>query len=183
MWTDECVRRYVDQVLAYFHAYAVIGDDFEFFDIVVGLACHHGVDTAGIVSDHAAERAAVMGCGIGSEGEVVLFGGVAKVIEHHAGLHASDAASGIDLENTCHVLGEIQHDSDIAALPGERCAATAAEQGRTEFAASRNCGEDVVGIVRKNYADRNLTVVGAVGRVERAATVVKANVATDLKAQ
>ena len=36
---------------------------------------------------------------IGREGEVMLFGGVAEMIEHHAGLHAGDAALGIDLED------------------------------------------------------------------------------------
>jgi hypothetical protein len=114
---------------------------------------------------------------------VVLFGGVAKVIEHDAGLYASDAAPGIDLKNAGHVLGEIQHDGDVAALPGERGSGPTAEQGRTEFATNRNCGEDVVGIARKNYADRDLAVVGAVGGVEGAAAVVKANVAANAQAQ
>ena len=58
----------------------------------------------------------------------MFFGGVAEVVENDAGLHAGDAAGGIDLENPRHVLGEVEDDGDVAALAGERGAAAAAEQ-------------------------------------------------------
>ena len=75
-----------------------------------------------------------------------------------------------------HVLREIEDDGDVAALSGERGAAAAAEHGRAELAAECNCGEDVFGIARENYADGDLAVVGAVGRVESAGAVVESNV-------
>src|ERR1019366_7633294 len=37
--------------LAYFHAQAVVGEDLQFFDVVVGLARHDGVHTAGVIAD------------------------------------------------------------------------------------------------------------------------------------
>ena len=57
------------------------------------------VHAAGVVADHAAERAAVVGGGIGSEGQVMLLGGIAQVVEDHAGLHPGQLADGIDFEN------------------------------------------------------------------------------------
>ncbi len=126
-WTDECVRPYIitNEILADFQTRAIVGDYFQFFDVVVRLACHHRVDAAGVVANHAADGAAVVAGGIGREGEVMFFGGVAEVVEDNSGLNAGDAAFGIDFENARHVLGEIQHDGDVAALAGQGCASTA----------------------------------------------------------
>ena len=45
-----------------------------------------------------------VGSGIGAEGQIVLFGGTAQIIENHAGLHARDMALGIELEYLRHVF-------------------------------------------------------------------------------
>jgi hypothetical protein len=76
------------------------------------------MDAAGIVADHATEGAAIMRGGVGSESEMVLFGGGAESVEDDSGLYAGDAAGGIDFENARHVLGEIENDGDVAALAG-----------------------------------------------------------------
>jgi hypothetical protein len=75
---------------------AVVGEDFESFDIVIGFSGHHGMNAAGVVTDHAAEGAAVMRGGVGAEGEMVFFGGVAESVEDDSGLHAGEATSGIN---------------------------------------------------------------------------------------
>ena len=87
-----------------FHAHAVVGEDFEFFDVVVGLSGHDGMHAAGVVADHAAESAAIVRGGIGRESEMVFFGGSAEVVEHDSGLNAGNAAGRIDFENPRHVL-------------------------------------------------------------------------------
>src|SRR5580693_7905781 len=153
----------VYEVFADAQASAVVGEDFESFDVVVGFAGHYGVNAAGVVADHATEGAAVVRGRVGCEGEMVFFGGVAEGVEHDSGLHTGDAARGIDLENLIHVAGKIEDDGDVAALSGERGAAAAAEQRRIEFTAERDCGDYVVNVAGKNYADRNLAVVGTVG--------------------
>src|SRR5579862_2816540 len=130
---DECVRPYT-------HAEAVIGQDFESFDVVVGLTTHDRVDAAGIVADHAADGAAVVAGGIGSEGEMEFFGGIAEMVEHDSGLHASDPALGINLENVPHIFREIESDRNVAALAGERSASAAAEQWRAKVAADGDGG-------------------------------------------
>src|SRR5271166_4170338 len=98
------------------------------------------MDAAGVVADHAAEGTAIVRGGIGGEGEMVFFGGGAKSVEHDSGLHAGDAAGGIDFENPRHVFGEIEDDGDVAALAGQRRAAAATEKRRAEFAAEGDRG-------------------------------------------
>ena len=113
----------------------------------------------------------------------MLFGGGAQMIEDDSGLHAGDAARGIDLENPRHVFGEIEDDGNVAALAGKRRAAAAAEQRRAELAAERNGGEYIVGVARENDTDGHLAVVGTVGRVECASAAVKADFAANLPAE
>src|SRR3984957_6152773 len=109
----------VDKVLADFQPDAVVGEDIEFLDVVVGFSRHHRMHAAGVIADHAAQSAAVVTGGVGPEGEVMLLGGGAKIVENHAGLHASDAAGRVDLNNPRHIFREIEDDCYIAALAGQ----------------------------------------------------------------
>jgi hypothetical protein len=111
---------------------------------------------------------------------VVLFRGGAEIIEHYSGLHAGNAAGGIDFKNPCHVFGEIENDGDVATLAGERCTPTAAEQRRAKLAAQRDCGANVIGIAWEHHADRNLPVVGTIRSVESAASTIEAYLTTKL---
>jgi hypothetical protein len=106
----------------------------------------------------------------------MLFGGGTKSVEHDSGLHAGDAAGGIDFQNLVHVPGEIENDGDIAALAGERRAAAAAEERRAEFAGERDGCFYVIGIAGKYYSDRNLAIVRTVGRVDSASAAVEADI-------
>ena len=56
----------------------------------------------------------------------------AQRVEDDAGLHAGDALLDIDLENAVHVLREVEHDGDVAALAGEARAGAAREDRRVE---------------------------------------------------
>ena len=110
---------------------------------------------------------------------MMFFGGVAEVIEDNAGLDARDAAFGIDLQNLSHVPGEIEHDRDIATLAGQRSSSATAKERSAEFTANGDGREDVIRIARKNYADGNLAVVGAVSGVESAAAIIEADFTTN----
>ena len=125
---------------AHIHTNAVVGKDFECFDVLVGLAGHYRMHAAGVIADHAAKSAAAVRGWIRAEGEVMFFGGVAEMVEHDTGLHAGDAADRINFENPRHVLGEIEHDRDVAALSGERCASAAAKKRGAELAAEGDGG-------------------------------------------
>jgi hypothetical protein len=109
----------------------------------------------------------------------MLLGGGAEVVEDYSRLHAGDAALGIDLENIRHVLREIEDDGYVAALAGEGSSATAGEERSVMVAAEGDGREHVLFVAWNDYADRDLAVVGAVGRVEGAG----AGVETDFSAE
>src|ERR1700683_4443870 len=179
-----CVCPYiVYEVFADAQASAVVGQDFESFDVVVRFAGHYRVNATGVIADHAAEGAAVVRSGIGSEGKVMFFSGVAKGVEHDSGLHTGDAAGRVDFEDLIHIAGKIEDDRDVAALSCERGSAAAAEERSGEFAAERDRGDYVFDVAGKNYLDRNLAVVGTVGRVEGAAGGVEADIALKVGAK
>ena len=85
----------------------------------------------------------------------------AQRVEHDAGLHAREPALRIELEDPVHVLREIEHDRDVAALAGEARAGAARQHRRAELAADRDGRRDVVGVAGHDEADRNLAVVRA----------------------
>ena len=55
---------------------------------------------------------------------------VAKRVEHDARLHPRESIAGIELEDPVHVLREVEHDRDVAALAGEARAGAAREHRR-----------------------------------------------------
>ena len=114
---------------------------------------------------------------------MVLLSGVAQMVENYTGLHPSDAARWIDLQNLRHILGEIQHDSNIAALPGKRSSAAAAEDGRAEFPRQRNSRDHIISVAGQHDSDRHLTIIRPVSGVERAAARIKAHFAAKMPAQ
>jgi hypothetical protein len=89
----------------------------------------------------------------------MLFRGVAQVIEDNSRLHASDATHRVDLKNFRHVTGKVEDDRDVAALPGERCAASSAQQRGTEPTANGDCGHNIIGVAGHDYADGNLPII------------------------
>ena len=56
---------------------------------------------------------------IGPECQVVALCSCSKRIQDHAGLDAGNTLLDIHLENAIHVLREVEHDRDVAALTGQ----------------------------------------------------------------
>src|SRR5256886_12438210 len=113
----------------------------------------------------------------------MLLSGVAQIVKDYAGLHPSDAARWIDLQNLRHVLGEIQHDGNIAALPGKRSSTAAAEDGRAEFPRQRDSRDHIISVAGQHDSDRHLTIIRPVSGVERAAARVEAHFAATMPAE
>ena len=106
-------------VVADRHAQAVVGQDLQLVDVLLGLAGHLRVHAAGVVADHPAERAVGVRGRIGAERQAVRRRGGAQVVEHDARLDPRPAFLGVDLQHAVEVLRAVQHDRDVAALPGE----------------------------------------------------------------
>ena len=83
--------------------------------------------------------------GIGPEGQAVLLGRVAEVVEH-ACPAATRASSplGVDLEDVVQILGEVHDDRDVAALPARLVPPPRREDGAPMRAAGRDRRDDVV---------------------------------------
>ncbi len=99
------------------------------------------------------------------------------------GSHAGQPPLRVELDDLVDVLGEVDDDGDVAALPGERRAAAAPKERRAVLAADAHGLDHVLDVARDDDADRHLAVVGGVGRVERAAAVVEADLAADVRSQ
>src|ERR1700719_319596 len=132
---------------------------------------------AGIVPDHSADGAAIMRRRVWRKSLLVDLGAVAQRVEHHTRLNTSVSLRGIELENLIHVLVEIQDDSDVAGLPGQASARATREDGRAELFACGDCGNYVGGVARDNEADWDLTIVGRIRRIKRAAAGIEAHFA------
>ena len=104
---------------AYGEAGAVVKEEVEGEDVVDGFAAHERVDAAGVVADHAADGAAGVRGGVGSEGEVEALGGIADAVEDYAGLDADGPVPDVDGVHFVHVFGEVEDDSEVGS-PGRR---------------------------------------------------------------
>jgi hypothetical protein len=141
------------------------------------------VHAARVVADHASERAAVVGSGIGCEGEVVLLGFGAEAVQNDSRFYAGDAPRRIDVDDASHVLRKVEDDGGVATLSGKRRASAASKQRSAVVAAKGNGGEDIFFVAGNYNADRNLSVVGAVGCIKRAAARVEANLSAKVAAE
>ena len=139
---------------------------------------------ARVVADHAAERAAAVRGRIGSERELMRLGGVAQRIEHDARLDARESRWTGSISRIRFMY--FVKSSTTATLQHWPARLVPAPRGRTGApycAARRHRRDHIVGVARDDEADRNLAVVGAVGRVERAAAAIEPHLAANLALQ
>ncbi len=138
---------------------------------------------ARVVADHAAERAPAVRRRIGAEREVMGLGGVAQRVQDDAGLDPRETPGRIDLQDPVHVLAEIEDDRHVAALARETGAGSPGEHRRSIVPADADGGDDVLGVTWDDEPNRNLTVVRAIGRVQRSAPAVEADLAANFARQ
>src|ERR1700687_423077 len=162
------------------HALAAVGEHFQRLDVVVRLAGHDRVHAAGVVADHAPERAAVVGSGIGRKGKMVLLSFGTERVENNSRLDPSNATRRIDFEDARHVFRKVEDDGRVTTLPGKGRTAAACQQRSAVVTAEGNGGEHVFFVAGNYDTDRDLAVIGAVGRVKGTATRIKANLSAKM---
>ena len=155
----------------------VVEQHAQLFDVIDGLPRQQGMRAAGVVADHAAQRAAAMRRRVGAERQLVALRSIAQRIEHHARLDARKRLVRVDLQDSIHVLGEVQNHGNVAALAGQARASPARQHRRAEFAARRNRRLHVVRVARNHQTNGNLAIVRAVGGVQRPAAAIEAHFA------
>ena len=62
------------------HPRAIIHQDLELLAVVIGFACHHGMNAARIVTDHSSERAMIVRRRIWTEGEMIALRRIAEIV-------------------------------------------------------------------------------------------------------
>ena len=164
-------------------AQAVIGEHLQRFDVVDGFPRHQRMDAAGVVADHSADCAVGVGGRIGAECEVVLLGLAAKIVEDDAWFDRGVFLFRIELEDAMHILREIEYDSDVAALTGQRCSTASGQDRCAELSGQGDSGNHVVRITRQHDADGYLPIVRGVSRVHGAGAVIEPNLSPNLAAE
>jgi hypothetical protein len=161
------------------HADAVVRENLEAMHVGGGGPAPLRGGSAGVVADHPAYRAVVVGGRLGAEDQPAMGTGLlVELVEDDTGLHDREAAVSVDRLHRGEVLGEVHHHGDVAALAGEAGAATAGEDRRAELTADRDGRDEVIDRPRDDDADRDLPVVGGVGGVQGPGAAIEADPAT-----
>jgi hypothetical protein len=161
--------------LSHAHPQAIIDQHLELLDVVDRLAAHGRVRATGVVTDHAAQRTVRMRGRVGGEREVVLLRGLVHSIANYAELDRRCPPGGVKRHDTVEIFGEINDDSNVAALPSETGATAAPHNGHTALPAGLHGRYDVVERTRNDHAHRHLPVHGQVGGIERATILVESD--------
>ena len=111
--------------------------------------------------------------GIRAPGQRVRLCRVAQRVTDCSRPHAGILLGRIKLENVMHVLGPVDHDSNVATLPGKTGAASTRKHRRTKLAGRRHGLHNILSGLRDYYADRNLPIVGSIGGIQRLAAGVE----------
>ena len=124
-------------------------------------------------------RAAIVRRRIWAKGEMVRLRLAAKGIEHDARLNTRESSRGIELENLVHVLREIEHNGDVAALSRRgSCRHRGAELAH-RVSARRYRSDHILRVSGNDEPDRNLAVIRAVGCIERTAAAIETHFTPD----
>jgi len=100
--------------------------------------------------------------GIGAEGEVVFLGFISQCVQDDARLDPGESPLRIDLKDLVHVLGEVQHHRDIAALSGKTRAGPAGQDRGAVFLARSHSRDHILVIAWNDQTDGNLPVIRTV---------------------
>lgn len=110
---------------------------------------------------------------------MACLGGGPEIVEHCSRLHSRHMRVPIDVEHSIHVLAEIEHDGRIARRPGQIRGAAAGDDRCVISAADGDGGLHIFGVARDDNANRNLPVVGRVGRVKRPVAIREPHLAAN----
>ena len=162
---------------------AVVEEHVEALDIVRGAAAHQRMHATGVVADHPAERAAIVGGRVGAERQAVATGVPLEDVEDHARLHPGDARPRVELDDPVQVLRGVDDHARARRLAGQARTAAAHGDRRAVPATRLDGGDDVAGVPGEDDAERDLAEVGGVCRPRRPTAGVEANLPADCAPQ
>src|SRR5690606_7966697 len=107
------------------HAGAVVGEDLQADHVVGGLAVQLRGGAAGVVADHAAERAVGVGGRAWAEHQADRRELPVELVQHDARLDHTGAGPLVDGDEAVAVLRPVDDDTGVAGLTGQAGAAAA----------------------------------------------------------
>ena len=162
---------------------AIVGQHLKPKHIVHGLAVGLRGRAAGIVADHAAQRAVIVRSRPRPEHEPVRCQRRVELVQHDAGLDHAGPRLGVNRHHAMAVLGPVDDHRHVARLPGQAGPAAPGHYRRAVLPAHRHGRRRVVHGARDHHADRHLAVVRRIGAVGAAAARVEPDLAADPLAQ
>ncbi len=151
--------------------------------MVDGLAVDDGAGTGRVVAHHAAEVGPAGGGYFRPEKEVVRGEGAVECVEDDAGLDAGRAAGGVNIEDLVKVLAAIEDDAGADRLTRQARSSAARRDRHVHLGGDLHGGDDVLGGLRDDDAERLDLVDAGVGAVEAARGEVEADLAGQVLAQ
>jgi hypothetical protein len=135
------------------------------------------MDAARVIAQHAAERAMVMSGGVWAPRQGVGLGSIAECVAYRSGLDTSIFLVRIQLNDVVQIFRPINDNRNVAALACQTCPAASRKQWSAEPSTQSNRINYVLPGFGNDYANGNLPIVGAVGRIQRLAPGIEANFA------
>ena len=123
---------------------------------------HHGMHTAGVIAQHAANRAMTVRGRVGTENQAVFLQRFLQFVEDQSRLDTRQLLRRVDLDDPIHVFCEIDDHRNIAALTRKARAPATTGDWRAEFSTHGDCDDHVAPVAWNHNADGDLTVIGAV---------------------
>lgn len=138
---------------------------------------------AGIVADHAAQRAAGMRGRVRAKGQLVAFGFLAQRVQNQTGLYPRAASFDIELQNAVHVFAEVDQHRGVATLAGKTGTTATRKNRRLVLATQRDGLDHVIRVFRQHHADRHLPVYRSVVGIQRAVARLETHFPVDFACQ
>jgi hypothetical protein len=130
--------------------------DAQFAHGVGGAAPRDGARSAGVVADHAAERAAILGRRVRPEAQPVRTSRPLQLRQHHARLHGGHARGRIDRHDPVHMPAEVEDESGTDRIARHRRSRTACGHRQAVIAGEFQGDRDVlVGAGKDDRGRRN----------------------------
>ena len=162
------------------HAHAVVGQDVEFVDVVVGLA-RPSPSARRTSCCRSCRRACTTGASPDPAPNVrpTRSASSRRRSSTTPGCTRACRLAGSTARMPWQCLEKSMTTATLQHCPARLVPAPRERTGAPNCAAGRHGGDDVVGVAGHDDADRHLPVVGRVGRVERAAGRVEPHLAPD----
>ncbi len=158
---------------------AVIGEDLEPEDVVDGLAVGLGRRPAGVVPEHAAQRAVIVRGRPRAEHQPVRRQCRVELVQHDARLDHAGLCPGIDRDDAMAVLGPVNDHRRVARLPGQAGTTPAGHHRHPVLTAHRDRLHPSLDGPGDDHADRNLPVVRRIRAVSPPAARVEPHLPID----